>query len=128
MFRDRSPLRKRANVVPRHRLDARPICCGHDGRNRYCSGCGPSGRSGSILVEPPGACIPAKSSTFVNHDRTICLDAGLRGGTVVRTSCVLPSLSPSVLLRYSLRFSMVHSSRDLLKLIALPIAMSALLL
>ena len=66
----------------------------------------------AALVEPPGACIPAKSSTFVNHDRTVCLDAGLRGGTVVRSSCVLPSLPPSVLLRYSLRFSMGYSSRE----------------
>ena len=65
------------------------------------------------LVEPHGACIPAKSSTFVNHDRTVCLDAGLRGSTVVRSSCVLPSLSTSVLLRYSLRFSMGHSSREI---------------
>ena len=30
----------------------------------------------------------------------------------MRSSCVLPFLSPSVLLRYSLRFSMGHSSRE----------------
>ena len=38
----------------------------------------------AALVEPPVACISAESSTFINHDCTVCLDAGLRESPVVR--------------------------------------------
>ena len=33
----------------------------------------------ATLVDPPGARIPAESSTVDNHERIVCLDAGYKG-------------------------------------------------
>ena len=32
----------------------------------------------AALVDPPGARIPAESSTFDNHERIVCFDAGFK--------------------------------------------------
>ena len=66
----------------------------------------------AALVEPPGAWMFACSETFASQDLMVCLPAGLNGATVVRKSCVFSSLSPSVLLRYFVRFLRGHSSAD----------------
>ena len=71
VFRCRGPLWKGAYVIVGHTQSAAAMII------EIGTALAAAHVAAAALEDPFGAKIPAKSSTFDNHDRIVCLDAGL---------------------------------------------------